>query len=280
MRSVLLEMRQSARRLVASPGFSLGVLITMTLGLALSVGMFTVLNGVLMSSLPYPGGERVVAVVSQNHELNESDGALTGAEAFALEQAGVFEHVGWYVWGGETVLSGDRPREITIHNVSGDYFAALGTQPQLGRWIDERDIGPDRQAVVLSDEEWERLANRDPDIIGKPLRLADETVTVVGVMPPKFGNGAGMWRAADPAWYSSNQPVFINARYVSAFGRLAPDVDAERAAAELDALGARLRETHGQPDAGWRIRTISLLDTIVGDVRAVRAYSWCHWWCS
>lgn len=274
MTSLLAEIRQSVRRLLGSPGYSLGVLLMLTLGLALSVGMYTVLKGVILNGLPYPGGERVVEISASNAQQNESDNSLTGAEAYALVDVPAFEQVGWYVWGGMTVLSGERPREITINNVSAEFFAALGVRPQLGRWITAADIGSERQAVVLSDTEWQRLTNRDPNIIGKPLRLDDEIVTVVGVMPPEFtypSPDVGLWRAADPAWYSQSPAIFANARYLNAVGRLAEGVDAEGATRALDVLSARIRDTHGFADKGWRLRTTSLLDLAVGDVRGVLA---------
>lgn len=271
MASILTEIRQAMRRLAGNPAYSASIFLMLALGIALSVGMYTVLNGVLLKGLPYPGGERVVEIAGHNAAQGEAGSALTAAEAFALADVPEFEQAGWYVWGGATVLSGERPREITINNVSAGYFAALGVRPQLGRWINESDIGPERQAVVLSDIEWERLANRDPGIIGQPLRLADGTVTVAGVMPPDFATGAGLWRAADPAWYSGNPAVFVNARYVNAVGRLAEGVDAERAHGALDALAAQLRDTHSLPDNGWRMRVTSLLELMVGDVRAVLA---------
>jgi len=271
MSTLFSEICRSARRLLASPGYSAGVFVMLSIGLALSLGMYTVLNGVLLSALSYPGGERVVEIYSVNPGQNEESGALTAAEAFALADSEAFEYAGWFVWGGATVLSGDRPREITINNVSAEYFPALGVRPQVGRWINAGDIGPERQAVVLSDEEWERLANRDPGIVGKTLKLADETVTVVGVMPADFATGVGLWRAANPAWYSENNATFINARYVNAAGRLAEGIDSERAANTLDALAARIRDTHGMTDNGWRMRTTSLLDLAVGDVRGVLA---------
>jgi hypothetical protein len=104
---------------------------------------------------------------------------------------------------------------------------------------------------LLSDEEWERLTNRDPDIIGQPLRLANETVTIVGVMPPKLGVGAGMWRAADPEWYSGNPVIFVNARYLSAFGRLAETVGDRGDREQLPGLLGRDRRREG-PDGHQR----------------------------
>ncbi|MGH8495876.1 MAG: ABC transporter permease [Gammaproteobacteria bacterium] len=270
MTSFSTELRQAARRLAGSPASSLGVFFTLTLGLALSVCMYTVLNGVLLHSLPYPGGDRVVEISSVN-ALEGGSGDLTAAEAFGLERVAAFEHVGWYAWGGETVLSGERPREITMHHVSAGYFPALGVRPQLGRWINADDVGPARKAAMLSDIEWERLTNRDPDIVGKSLRLGDETVTVVGVMPPEVDVGVGLWRAANPVFYSHDPVSFVNGRYMSGIGRLAEGVDASSIAAELDALSAEIRADHGLADIGWRLKATSLLDLMVGDVRGALA---------
>jgi hypothetical protein len=154
MTSILTEIRQSARRLAGSPGYSVGVFLMLTLGLALSVGMYTVLNGVILSGLPYPGGERVVEIRSVNARQNETDGGLTAAEAFALADAAVFEQAGWYRWYGWTVLHGERPREIDGAYVSAEFFATLGIPAQTGRWIDAGDIRANSEAVVLSDHDW------------------------------------------------------------------------------------------------------------------------------
>lgn len=271
------EIRQSVRRLLASPGYSLSVLVTLSLGLALSVGMYTVLNGVILNGLPYPESERIVEFKSVNAPESETEGGLTGAETAALADAPVFEHAGWYVWGGETVLHGDRPREITTNYVSAGFFPALGMPAQAGRWLDAGDFRPDSRAVVLSDLEWERLAHRDPNVIGEPLELASGTVTIVGVMPPEFAHpmpGVGMWRAIDMDWYAEDPAgpaAFVNSRHLMAVGKLAAGVDAGRATLALDALSARVRDTHALPDEGWRIRFTSLLDVAVGDVRGVLA---------
>lgn len=277
MTSILTELRQSARRLSASPGYSVCVLVTLSLGLALSVGMYTVLNGVILNGLPYPDSERIAEFKSVNAPQNETDGPLTAAEAIALADTAAFEHAAWYWWGGETVLHRDRPREIGTVFVSAEFFPTLGMPAQAGRWLSADDIGPDSRAVVLSDLEWQRLADRDPGIIGEQLKLASETVTVVGVMPPEFAwpaSDVGMWRALDAEWYTpdpAGPAGFVYSRYLWAIGRLAAGVDGARATLALDALSAELRNTYGLPDDGWRVRTTSLLDVTIGDVRGVLA---------
>jgi predicted permease len=270
---MLTELRQATRRLLASPGYGLGVFLTLAVGLALSVGMYTVLNGVILNGLPYPGGERVVEITGRNDRQDEIGTPLTAAEALAIEDSPVFEQAGWFIWGGMTVWDGERPREITVNHVSADFFAALGVPPRVGRWIGADDLGKEPRAVVLSDREWDRLANRDPGIVGQPLELVNGTVIVIGVMPPEFAFPAGdvgLWHAADPGRMGSADD-FVNARYLHGVGKLAAGTGAERAALELEALAAQLRGTHGLADSGWRLQTISLLDQAVGDVRGVLA---------
>lgn len=277
MASILTEVRQSARRLLASSGYSAAVLATLSLGLALSVGMFTVLNGIVLSGLPYPDSARIVEFETVNTAQDQNKGALTGAEAVALADAEAFEHAAWYIWGGETVLSGGRPREITTEYVSEGFFPTFGMPAQAGRWLGAGEFGPDASAVVLSDLEWQRLANRDPAIIGRQIELASGTVTVVGVMPPEFAYpsaSVGMWRAIDMDWYRrdpAGPAAFATSRHLMGVGKLAAGVDAGRAMRALDALSARVREAHGLPDDGWRIRFKSLLDITIGDVRGVLA---------
>jgi putative ABC transport system permease protein len=274
MPSMLLEIRQAARRLLASPGYSGAAFVTLTLGLALSVGMYTVLNGVILNALPYPGGERMVEIRSVNARQNETDGGLTVAEVFALADAAAFEQAGWYRWYSWPVLHGETPREILGAYVSAGFFAALGVPAQAGRWIDAGDTRTSSEAVVLSDQEWQRLTNRDPEIVGKTLALADATVTVVGVMPPAFAypsRDVGMWRAEEVASLTRDPEIFGNTRYLHAVGRLAAGVEGARASLSLDALSAELRDTHGLSGEGWRLRTTSLLEAAVGDVRGVLA---------
>lgn len=257
------------RRLSQRPGYSLAVVLTLGIGIALSVGMFTVLRGVVLQGLPYPGGERVVAVHSYNPETGVEYSNLTPAEALAIREVAAFEDVGWFTWGGLTVLSGDRPREVGANPVDPGYFPALGVQPLLGRWINDSDADAGIHNVVLSYTEWDRLTGRDPDIVGKPLQLADATATVVGVMPPEFthpSRSVGIWHAARESNLRANMGAFLNARYVNVIGRLAEGVTAEQLTAQLDAMSARLREEHGIESA-WRVGTVSLLEQAVGDVR-------------
>jgi putative ABC transport system permease protein len=113
------------------------------------------------------------------------------------------------------------------------------------------------------------LTGRDPDIIGKPLRLSDETVRVVGVMPPEFthpSRSVGLWRVGLDRHLDGNPGVFLNARYLNVVARIAEGVSATQLQAQLDAMSAGLHAEHGIESA-WRLDTLSLLEQAVGDVR-------------
>lgn len=265
------ELGAAMRRLTHRPGYSVAVLLTLGIGIALAVGMFTVLRGVVLQGLPYPGGERVVAVTSENAERGVTGGgSLTPAEVDALARLDdVFEHFGWFTWGGATVLSGDRPREFTVNNVGLGFFPAFGVQPLLGRWPTARDIETGSSPVLLSYVEWERLTGRDPEIVGQPLQLTDRTVTVIGVMPQEFtepSRDVGFWLASDSSELANSQGAYLNARYIRGIGLLREGVPPEQARARLEAMSLGLHAEHGIT-SGWRIGTTSLLEFAVGDVR-------------
>jgi len=269
MNVLMHEMGAALRNLVRRPGYSLAVVLTLGIGIALAAGMFTVLRGVVLQGLPYPGGERVVQVESYNPEIGVTGNNLTPAEALEIGSVEAFEHVGWFTWGGATVLSGERPRELGANRVSAGYFPALGVPPMLGRWIDQTDAAGAGDAVVLSYVEWDRLTGRDPDIIGKPLRLSDETVRVVGVMPPEFthpSRNVGLWRVGLDRDLAGNPGVFLNARYLNVIARIAENASATQLQAQLDAMSGGLHAEHGIESA-WRLDTVSLLEQAVGDVR-------------
>ncbi|MEO8505973.1 MAG: permease, partial [Acidobacteriota bacterium] len=128
------DLRFAVRRLRRAPGFFFATVLMLALGIGISVSMFSLLRGVLLAGLPYPGGDRVVSVNTANARLQAAHGSLTPAEAVEIADAGTrspFRHFGYYNWGGITLYDGSRPRETTIVVVSDGFFPALGMQPVL-----------------------------------------------------------------------------------------------------------------------------------------------------
>ncbi len=269
--NIALELNLVVRRLRRSHGFSLVCIAMLTLGIALSVGMFSVVRGVLLGALPYPDGDLVVVVRAANPQQNMAPGALTPAEAMRLRADDrLFERFGFYSWGGLTVFDAERPREFTITIVSDGFFPTLATPPALGRWFDAADFEDASDAIVLSHGEWQRLFGGDPSAIGRAIETSDGTMRVVGVMPADFGSPLGEIGAFRP-WrlsrLTADKPWFPHARFVEAIARRNPARGDAALAHGFDAALAEVRADFALPDDGWRLQITPMLDAIVGTTR-------------
>ena len=123
------DLRYALRRLARAPGFVAASVAMLVPGVGLSVAMYSMLRGVVLQGLPYPGSERLLAVAADNLRQDVNATALTPAEANALEaDAGgpAFAATGAYQWGGITLYDGEQPREATVGIVSQGFFPTLG----------------------------------------------------------------------------------------------------------------------------------------------------------
>lgn len=265
------DLRYALRRLARAPGFVAASVAMLVLGVGLSVAMYSMLRGVVLQGLPYPGSERLLAVAADNLRQDVNATALTPAEVNALEaDAGgpAFAATGGYQWGGITLYDGEHPREATVGIVSQGFFPTLGMAPLHGRWFRAEDHGQPFATVVLSHTEWQRLLGGRVEALGTLIETSEGRLRVIGVMPPQFAFpdadvGAWLPRAAFP----TDHPMYANARFVFGVARLREDANAILARERLAALSANVRSERSLPDIGWRIGLRPLLDDVVGDAR-------------
>jgi putative ABC transport system permease protein len=269
---LLTDLKIAVRRLRRHPGYALGLITTLALGIAVCAAMYSVVHGVAIRGLDYPEAQRLVVLSAENRRNAGDPAALAGAEAEALgELTRTFESTAYYMWGGATWLGGERPRMLTGIIVGGDFFATLGREPALGRWLGAADDG-NANGVVLSHGAWQTLFGGAADVIGKPLTLDWITGTVVGVMPADFGypgSGIDFWLGHDMARVRADPPLYVNARFFNAIGRLRADADPVQVAAELERFSEGVAERHGGTLGDWRLATTSMLDDTIGQVRPV-----------
>lgn len=274
MSAIAKDLRFAWRRLGKSPGFVIAAVLMLGLGIGASVAMFSVLQGVVLSGLPYPGGERVVSVAAANAQQGNT-GALTPAEAVRLEEGeSPYEAFGFYNWGGITFSDGDRPREATVVLASAGFFPTLGVAPLYGRTFNEADMGAEEGAIILSYTEWQRLTGGDPNAVGQLIETVDTgRLQIVGVMPPEFAypsSSVGAWRPFRDAYLQPDKPGYWNSRgFVYSIGRIAAGTSAAAALQRTQAIVDEVREAYRMPDTGWRATTTPLLDEAVGDARDV-----------
>ncbi|MBN8727563.1 MAG: ABC transporter permease [Xanthomonadales bacterium] len=266
------SLRQAPRHLARAPGFTIAAVGMLTLGIGLSVAMFSALGGVVLRGLPFPQGDRLVVIESSNPGRGIGSSALSTAEAQRLA-GGVDGLVAsaYFQWSGVTVIDGGHPREIQTQQVSAGFFETLAQAPLLGRTLDREDAREGRAVAVLSHAEWISHFGADPDVVGRRLDLVgDAPVEIVGVMPPGmrslFGSAA-LWTPLQQRALPDNPARRLDLRMLTMIARR----DAATTPAQLDAALAQrldaLHREHGLADEGWRLSARPALDALVGDAR-------------
>jgi putative ABC transport system permease protein len=195
------------RMLWKNPGFTFVALLMLALGIGANTAIFSVVNAVLLRSLPYRDPEGLVLVtyyrgISSDQSWGtdflawrDQGAAFTeGADFLAWrDQAKSFEQIAAYRTGAGSYrrtidLTGNgEPERLAAGLVSADLFATLGIAPALGRpFTPAEDKVGGEPVVILSDGLWRRRFAGDPRVIGRALVLGGQSRTVVGIMPPGF----------------------------------------------------------------------------------------------
>jgi predicted permease len=271
--SSLQDFRYGIRLLRRSPGFTALAVLTIGLGIGANSAIFSVINGVVRKPLAYPDADRLMFITSQFPTLNFSKFWISPPEYFDFkEHTRAFSNVAAYTTGAMNLSEGDRPERVNTAYVTASMFDVLGVRPQRGSaFSPEQDRPGAGPVVVLSHEIWQRAFAGDPSIVGKPVQINGLARTVLGVMPPGFDlhdSKSQLWvpLGLDPANRRNR-----GSHYVYVVGRLAPEVTAAQANAELQGMlrqwGEWAPQTHVPNDSTHRVQMAPLRDEIVGNVR-------------
>ena len=270
MQGLWQDLRHGSRMLVKKPGFTLVAVITLALGIGANTAIFSVVNAVLLRPLPYPNADRVLALFENSLEAPEISVAYPDYLDWRAQQS-VFEEMSARMPAGG-VITGDDPERVLGRFVTASFFPTLGVQPFLGRGFTEAEDHPGGPRVmVLSHGLWQRrFGAADP--IGKSINYNGEPWTIVGVMPAGFDfyGRANINNDFLIPLGSLAERDFMKDRKshtVQVTARLKPGVSIEKAAAELNAVAARLATQYPASNAGVGATTRSFLDDYIGDAR-------------
>jgi len=266
-------LRSSIRRMVRKPGHAAAMVATMALGLGPAMLGFTLVNGVLLSPLPYPDADRIVSVSEDNPEIDISVGwsSLPNYRDFRDRTRG-FDALA--VFRGRSLSIGTDAEPVYGYGarVSSEFFDVFGVRPELGRGFTpaEATVAGD-PVVVLSHDLWVAGYGGDPGILGRTVEIDGGPHTVVGVMPAGFsapsewvGPGVDMalWRPF-PVDMDEGRD---NRSYV-VVGRLAEGTDLASARAEIERVHAGLRAAWPEANEHWRAQVFGWTDVIVAPLR-------------
>ena len=283
-----LDVKLGVRMLGKQPLLTLVALMALALGIPASLFPLHFIN-VLFAPLPVPDGDRIFGIRNWNIEANRPDlRALHDFEVWQDELSS-FEEIATARSDPWNVHSEDgRAAPIRGAETSASTFRMLRVPPLMGRWLLESDeVAGAPDVVVIGEDVWGSRFGRDPDIIGKTIRIGRDPHTVVGVMPEGFlfplDDHLWLPLRANPVAYTvgTGPDLFV-------FGRLADGVSLGEARAEVETVGRRLAaewpETHsrykpeivsvalmtlGEPATGGTVQEVYLVQLMLFVLLAV-----------
>jgi predicted permease len=270
LEDIIKDTRYALRNLKQHLGFTTVVLLTLALGTGATTVMFTVINGVLLKSLPYPEPGRLAAIHGHTGTWNtKAFGEQNLAYLDFLDarrESRSLAITGWIYDGGTVSEPGD-PEYTELREASFDLFSVLGLTPARGRFfLAEEDRAGATPVAILGYSFWRRHFAGRPEVLGESLVLDGKHYTIVGVAPADFRLGGSEADVYTPL--GQNAAPYMQSRRphpVTVIARLNPDATFTAAQEELTAIGRHLAEQF--PDSnGDRSFVVAPLRPNVGGV--------------
>jgi putative ABC transport system permease protein len=273
MDTLLQDFRFGLRMLFKSPAFTAVAIISLALGIGANTAVFSVVNAVLLKTLPYREPQSIVLVWGEDKAGGSSRGQMSATDVADYRARNhVFEEIATYS-DYRPVFSGNgEPERIPGAQVGDGFFTVMHAQPLLGRvFTAEEQVDGKDLVVVLGYGLWQRRFGGDPNIVGQTIKLSARTYTVVGVMPADFESlpvGLLNWRAE---FYRpvAEQPAEKDraSRHLRAIARLKPGVTLEQAQTEMNLIARQLTQEHPNDNAASGVHLVTLREDLTGRLR-------------
>jgi len=179
------DARHTLRGFKRSPAFAAVAIFTLGLGIGGTTAIFSVVNGVVLKSLPFPDPHQLVAVHHSMPGVGVDEAPLGPAMYFTFrDHARTLEDIGVWRRAPVTVTGLAEPEQVVAAQITDGIFPVLGVSPILGRGFNEEDVVPgSTYPVILSQGYWIRRFGGDPDILGRSIHVDGNALTIIGIMP-------------------------------------------------------------------------------------------------
>ncbi len=259
---------QTLRALRRSPAFPIAAVLTMGLGIAASTALFSIVDAVLLSPLPYPDAARVVALQTRWPAKSQVTNRITGGDLVDLRREASHLSALAQYWGGEIgVRLRDQSRFAQTFFTAPDFFRVLGVVPTAGHLPVASDAG---HTAVVSLGFAVRSFGSGPAAIGRVLTVDNRPYDVAAVLPDAyaFPENAEVWLVQKAAPENLNRTAF---NYY-AIARLRPQGSLPEATAQLANIGSRLARAYPSSNAGKTFTAIPLRDQIAAPLRSTLVF--------
>jgi putative ABC transport system permease protein len=275
------DLRYAARTLLKSRGFTVVAVVTLALGIAANTAIFSVIEAVLLRSLPYKNPKQLVVLTDP---LNSADGGLLFKDFEQIQKnTHSFSELEVYFRDSglsRVTLGGSvEPEQVQGAFVSGNFFTLMGVAPELGRTFDAQEERSQERVVLLSHSLWLRRFGGARDVLGRTLQINNRIFRVIGVVPATFQFPARdqmFWAplTTNPFWNdpeleeseAQHHTRFFYERW-QAVGRLRDGVSLAAAQSEVDGIWRRLAQTDPDQSRGQGIDLKPLRVELGGNTR-------------
>lgn len=269
MDTVLQDVRFAVRTLIRRPAFALVAIVTLALGIGGNTAVFSVVNAVLLRSLPIPTADRLVFVWGR--EFNGIPAAAVSPADYLdfVANTRAFEELAAIaVFSNQSVYrGGDRPVPIVSQAVTHNLLQALGVQPALGRGFTKAETrGEVAEVVMLTYGLWGRLFGFDESVLGTNIALGARQYTIIGILPDglDFPAGADAWLPLTFGAYGFDNR---SAHFLRPIGLLPEGGSIADAQVALDAVASRLEAEYPETNTDWYPIVQDLRSVVIGSVR-------------
>ena len=277
LQSVFGDVRYALRQLRKNPGFTTVAILTLALGIGANTAIFSVVDGVLLRSLPYRDPGRLVMVWERNSVVGNPYNTVSPPNFLDWQvRNSVFSGMA-YVCDVRNNLTGQgEPEEVVVQAVSANFFSVIGVEPILGAgFTPENGTKGHDDVVVLSFSLWQRRFAGDPKIIGKSILLNGKPQTVVGVAPENYawlvkdgsltGGKPQIWTPfVFPPAYAVHKDM---GRFISVVARLKPDVTLAAARSQMKSIATQLEIEYPNANRHWGVNVVPMAEQVSGSLK-------------
>jgi putative ABC transport system permease protein len=249
-------------------GVALLAVIAFAVGIGSATAIFTVINGVMLRPLPYPEGERFVALYGARVTEPGQYSSHNFRDLIEYRRrTTTFDVFGWFTTRDFNLTLGGEPQYVSGAAVTPSLAQNLGVNPILGRWFS------DETGVVISTSLWRRLGS-DPDIVGKAVTIDERELTITGVMPigfrfpiagttpPRFEGEVWVYLDPEGRGQDPGQGIYF------AYGRRKPGVSLEQATADAKRAAEEIARLDPRSHPSYTAEVIGLRQGIYRDLRS------------
>jgi putative ABC transport system permease protein len=270
METMIQDLRYGVRMLAKKPGFTLVAIITLALGIGANTAIFSVVNAVLLRSLPFTKPDRLVVMAEKDREGSRMGAAYLNYQDWRA-QAESFEAMAGFRSQIFNLTGVDKPLRLQGRTVSWNFFELLGVVPQLGRGFVEQDDQPGASpAAMISHGIWQEKFGGEPALVGNQVRLDGESFTVVGVLPRDFEFFRRVDIYVPLGQFIKRQPAILdrgNHFGLNVLAILKSGVSLEHASSEMETLAAQLELQYPNTNSGNGVMVQQLNDWYAEDIR-------------